>query len=198
MKISWNKAKNAPPQGYEIVIKTMEGDADDYHTTRFHCGMDEAELRRYVIAAEVMGKTYPHGRGGDCEYEGEYWDLLSEDWPRESNSGIADSIDGWEVIYHDGNGIEYPCTITLEKEDKDEIDSAYPQDGGRPLLDARRMAISMLEGYECFMKTLKNDKSLDEAVRLDRIKGWEEAKPRYEKELKDAEEELKLRGIKIE
>lgn len=132
MKIKINKPNNPPKRGYELVITTMEGDADDYHELNFTFDIDDKEeLLRYIIACEVVAKSYPNGRGGGDNYQGEYWDLISsngDEWPHECNSGIADSFSSWSVIFHDGNGTVRPCTIKLNDSEKHEIANAPRQE----------------------------------------------------------------------
>ena len=197
MKITMEKQKDCPKQGYELIITTMSGDADDYHKLNFHCGMNEETLRTYIIAAEILKKTYPHGRGGCDDYEGEYWELFSYDWYH--NEGMQDSMDTWKVIYHGGNGFEFNCDITLEEADKEEIEKAPTQDGGNEQLKSRRSALNMLKACGPSIEKLSHPVAgLDEKTRKERLQGWYDAKPRYEKQVKDAEEVLKERGITFE
>ena len=128
MKIKKQSKKSNPSRGYELIITTMEGDADDEHSVEFLFNEDEEdELRKHIIACEVVAKTYTNGRGGGDNYKGEYWDLISEDWPYECNDGFSDSFDYWDVVFHDGNGGIYPCEIELDEEAKEEIKNAPEQ-----------------------------------------------------------------------
>lgn len=114
---------------YELVITTMEGDADDFHSVEYYFPKNEEEkLRELIIACEVLKKSYPNGKGRRDEYKGEYWDKLSEDWPYECKYGCEDSIDSWTVVYHNGHGSEFLCKISLDEDALEEIKNAPPQE----------------------------------------------------------------------
>lgn len=44
---------------YWLTVTTMTGDADDYHTLLDFQFDDVSELRRMIVACEVMSRHYP-------------------------------------------------------------------------------------------------------------------------------------------
>jgi hypothetical protein len=121
--------KDHKPRGYHLTVETMEGDADDYHEIEFDfCDNEEGlkELSKYVIACEVLKKSYPHGRGGDDNYVGKYFEIFSSDgdtvWPTDCNSDCQDTFEDYEIIYNDGEGRECEVDIELDDVEKKEVE----------------------------------------------------------------------------
>jgi hypothetical protein len=129
---------------YEIVVNTMEGDADDNHEAiiQFETNKEGIELlRECIIALVIIKKHYPHGMGGGHNFYAKcpYWmkwfmyDEFREEnpnvtyvkeWYWEGNSGTPDSFDGYELFYYDEVGKKYQCTVDLDDDMKKEIAAA--------------------------------------------------------------------------
>ena len=123
-------------KGYLLIISTMAGDGDGYEDIEVGCFQeDELHLLEEVInVCDRMTEAYPHGRGGDDEYnhiEGFYrW--FSQDcedidgnemdisdiehlapfhWTHDSSGWYSsNSIDGYKVVYLE-DGYEYQVEI---------------------------------------------------------------------------------------
>jgi hypothetical protein len=127
------KPKKDTRKGYLLIIETMIGDADGEDTVEVGCFQkNELHLLEEVIeVCDRMIDAYPHGRGGDDDYnhvkgfnkwftEDCYDDedeikeiehLAPFDWSyRPDGNGIQNSIEGYKVIYLD-NGKEYKVEI---------------------------------------------------------------------------------------
>ena len=130
---------------YEVKVKTMEGDADDYHNVDITFEDDEEGrrlLRECVIACEIISKHYPHGVGGGYNFYKEcpYWNkwfsyepteeyddnivTFGEEWHWECDTGTPDSFENYSVNYYDDEGVKHACKLTFDKEMELEITSA--------------------------------------------------------------------------
>jgi len=78
------------------------------------------ELRNYIVACEILAKSYPNGRGGGDNYVGPYWSLVQEGWYH-NGMGYSDSYDGYSLIYYDENSEQFDCEVVLDDEMKKEI-----------------------------------------------------------------------------
>lgn len=120
---------------YKFVIEFMEGDADGEDFQDVFVPEDYPQMERWLTFLDNCKKAYPHGRGGDDDYNSEivpdYWyfvesyedDVTEEqeleiekrkfyiDWPSDPHYGIQDSFQDYVVTYFDENGIEYECKI---------------------------------------------------------------------------------------
>jgi hypothetical protein len=128
MEISRKRIESVPEEGYEITINTFTGD-DDY-SSQFSITVSEEELPKYIIALEVIGNSYKHGRGGGCDhYTGPYWDLFEDSqWNLDGEYEQHDTLDYYEVRYNDGKGVSYEVTTTLSKEEQTEVDTSTAED----------------------------------------------------------------------
>ena len=126
MEITISKDKDDfPEEGYELIVYTMEGEADDYHDFSMIYTGDESlpELKEDILSLEVLAKTYPHGRGGDDDYIGPHFEKFADPWNCEEHQGYQDSFENYELWYHDGNGGRFTCEIELDKDDKKFIEN---------------------------------------------------------------------------
>jgi len=103
---------------YVVKVKTMEGDADDYHSFEL-MPEDEDELRNMILHLEVTLRCYPNGRGGYDTYVGKY----STKYFGELHyyEGMEDEIESYEVLYYDENGTTYDVEITPDEDMINEI-----------------------------------------------------------------------------
>jgi hypothetical protein len=122
MEFKTEKPTAVNPKGYVLTVHTMEGDADDYH--QFDIYLTKEQLPQYVIALEVIGKTYPNGRGGSDNYAGPHWELVSDNWNWSGMCDCEDSYDGYSLVYNTGDGTELPVTVILSEKDKQQIADA--------------------------------------------------------------------------
>jgi hypothetical protein len=116
---------------YVLIVKTETGDADDYHKIHFEFDENDTEnLRKHIIACDVLAKTFPRGRHSSDDYSGPYWELLGQDsgWHND-NCGFTDTYDSYLVEYYDDKGNKYECDIHYDDEMKNEIKNAKPAKG---------------------------------------------------------------------
>ena len=108
---------------YQVVVDTMTGDGDDYHS--FNVYFDEnqiSDLQRYIIYCEVLQNQYPNGRGGCDDYELDFFEeYFSDDWYHYED--MQDSMEDYSVYYYDEDGIKYDVKVVLSEEDIKVIDS---------------------------------------------------------------------------
>lgn len=128
--IKGNNPKKDSRKGYLLIIETMIGDADGYESLEVGCFQENQLhlLEEVINVCDRMTKEYPHGRGGDDEYnhiegfqrwfsedyKGNYSDienLAPFEWCYSSDGYcMQNSIDGYKVIYLE-NGEEYEVKI---------------------------------------------------------------------------------------
>lgn len=122
MKISIQKSKiKNPTETYLVVVKTMEGDADDYHTIEF-LTKDTEELREIIIHTNVLMKCFSkNGRGGDDDYVGPYFKKFFEGKLFVNDWGMTDSVEEYSVFYFDFLGQKSKVKIEMDKEMLEEI-----------------------------------------------------------------------------
>lgn len=102
---------------FSIVVTTMEGDADDYHTIHLLCNTEE-ELKQRVIQLQILLSVYPRGKSGDDNYNHVdffYRDFMY-DWHHDSNCGFQDSIDSYDITYYDEEGTPFDVLVELSEE----------------------------------------------------------------------------------
>ena len=110
---------------YVMLINTMEGDADDYHTMEFYFSKSRLKkLRQMIVAVTVLSLCYPNGRGGQDDYVGRYARLFLEDLYVEPSYGITDTIQDFSVVYYDKNGGVFNVDIDYDEKMVEEIITA--------------------------------------------------------------------------
>lgn len=118
MKIEKLIKKDINTNCYVIKVKTMQGDADDYHSFEL-IPINENELRNMIIHLEIITRCYPNGRGGYDTYVGKYAKKYFDDLY--NYEGMEDQIESYEIIYYDENGTIYDVEITLDEDMINEI-----------------------------------------------------------------------------
>jgi len=111
---------------FVFEVKTMEGDADDYHEFEMFANKDELKkVKKLIRYLKVLEKSYPNGKGG-CDGFDEldfFEEWFEDDWY--SYEGIIDSFESWKLFFYDENGIKHSVSYELSQKDRDKIDS-YP------------------------------------------------------------------------
>ena len=128
MKIKIGKLKKEKQikNCFVLSFTTMQGDADDYHYFKFIVEKkDKKKLRRLIIYANVLLKSYPHGKGGYDDFSklSFFEDWFSDEWY--NYEGFVDSMESFSIDFIDKKGGTHSVSYELSKKDKKTIDS-YP------------------------------------------------------------------------
>jgi hypothetical protein len=103
---------------FELVIRTMEGDADDTHYVNIEIKADDNDtLTKYIELLDRMSVCnvyYAGGTPGYSHVDG-FKDLLMEDWPYECNSGIADSLEDYKIFFYTSEGLKHNVEIRRDE-----------------------------------------------------------------------------------
>lgn len=102
---------------YELIIDTMEGDADDYHqiVLTFKKGEEDKLAEIVVLLNKIEQDGYTHGRytkPGYRHVEG-FEELLGDEWPCDHAYGIQDSFCRYTLYFYDSGGVK--CTVDIKE-----------------------------------------------------------------------------------
>jgi hypothetical protein len=138
-----------PTNLFRFEVKTMTGDADDYHS--FIIDVDygnDKEVEDVFVGLSVLKKCYPHGRGGCDGYFGEFFDdYCSEDIY--ADEGVCDTIEGFKLFFFDNYGIKFEVSVPLS-ENKDVFDrialgGTFTQDELKKMKFPKQLTSDMLK-----------------------------------------------------
>ena len=102
------KPKTAPKDVYRIKIKTMEGDADDYHEIDYWADTQEEVLEQYAqykILQEI---------NQDMWNELPFWGTWENSICLNCDSGGYDSLEEFKVVYYNENGVKFKVKLVEE------------------------------------------------------------------------------------
>ena len=111
---------------FVFVVKTMQGDADDYHEFEMFANKDEnKKVKKLIRYLKVLEKSYPNGKGG-CDGFNRldfFQEWFADDWY--SYEGLVDEFESWKLFFYDEDGIKHSVSYELSQNDQDKIDT-YP------------------------------------------------------------------------
>jgi hypothetical protein len=140
MKFVVTGTSNVPDyrDAFVVEVQVMYGDADgygDFEIGPFAKDKDDALLEDFVTLCKGMDAAYPHGRGGDDNYNHvpgfnewfdsenhlteEEWEALPQrqrdlgrDWPYDpQGDGVQASFEKYEVFYYDETGVKFDVKV---------------------------------------------------------------------------------------
>ena len=107
---------------YELVVETMQGDADDYHDFTLHFPIVDGEPSDDLFKAIRLLEKIESEADWDTslnKYDG-FERLFSDEWYFECDYGYWDSLEGYTLFLYDSSGTKFVIDIEIFDEEDDE------------------------------------------------------------------------------
>lgn len=134
------KANSKIVSSYKVTARFMDGDADGYgddstiiSESDLKDESNQAEFESLLLTLERCNAAYQDGKGGFDGYEEVegyekhfgYKGEISEYTLDHVSGGYCDDciseFDGWDVVYYDSLGNEFPVTVIFNDEERESI-----------------------------------------------------------------------------